>query len=283
MPATSTRRHQLAAEQFVSVTKASRDDAQAYLRNNNYDIEAAVNQFYSDSANGPPNVDQALEAMFDSLATETSKDELDMDGTIAYCQALNVDPASYEFFVLADIVQVQSFGQITRQGFVKGWKRATTVSPDMDAHQQYVQSQIRLVKTDAAVFRKVYRSAFVACKEAGKRELDMGEALTYWEVLFEPTMHGWATANVEWLEAWKGYLTEKFWVDKGGARKWTRSVSRDLWNQILLFAERTMADETLGFWSEDQAWPGLIDEFVVWCKEKGIVKAQNEETMELEE
>jgi len=213
---------------------------------------------------------------------------------MAYCQTLDVNMLSYEYFVLADIVQAQSFGQFTRQGFVKGWKQVyeetrKRVTPDMAAHQKYVRAQIDLLRTDAALFGKVYRTAFTTGKELGRRELGMSEALAYWEELFTPTMGGWKTAHVDWLAAWTAYLREKFGVKKAGDDgqpadwEYTRSVSRDLWNQTRLFAAKTMEDETLGFWSEEQAWPGLIDEFVVWCREKGKVPAQNGEAMVVEE
>jgi DCN1-like protein 1/2 len=41
-----------------------------------------------------------------------------------------------------------------------------------------------------------------------------------------------------------------------------------MWNQTFEFFQKTMQDETLSFWSEDGAWPGVIDEFVAFIKEK---------------
>ncbi|KAL2123718.1 hypothetical protein VTJ04DRAFT_83 [Mycothermus thermophilus] len=44
MPSTtSTRRAQAAEQQFVTVTRASKESAQAYLRSNNYNLDAALN------------------------------------------------------------------------------------------------------------------------------------------------------------------------------------------------------------------------------------------------
>ena len=45
----------------------------------------------------------------------------------------------------------------------------------------------------------------------------------------------------------------------------------------LEFAARTMADETLAFWDENGAWPGVIDEFVAWCRAAGVVSTSAEE------
>lgn len=223
-----------------------------------------------------------------TTGAEASHNELETEEVMAYCEALDVNMGSYEYFVLADIVQAQSFGQITRQGFVKGWKQVyedtgKRVTPDMAAHSKYVRAQIDRLRTDAALFGRVYRTAFTTGKELGKREMGMTEALAYWEELFKPAMGGWRTERVDWLGAWTAYLREKFGTETDGDWEYSRSVSRDLWNQTRLFAAKTMEDETLGFWSEEQAWPGLIDEFVVWCREKGKVPAQNGEAMEVEE
>ena len=34
------------------------------------------------------------------------------------------------------------------------------------------------------------------------------------------------------------------------------------------FVQKTMTDESLAWWSEDGAWPGVVDEFVAWVKKK---------------
>lgn len=114
-------------------------------------------------------------------------------------------------------------------------------------------------------------------------------AVAFWKGLYYPATNPWRSANVDWLGAWTRFLDEKFGVtevnDQGEAEvvDYKRTVSKDLWTQLRLFAVKTMADETLGFWSEEQAWPGVIDEFVVWCREKGVVKARGGEEMEVEE
>jgi DCN1-like protein 1/2 len=85
-------------------------------------------------------------------------------------------------------------------------------------------------------------------------------ALVYWEMVFSPPGMAWrsASSGTDWFGEWKKFLGEK----------WKRSVNKDMWNQTLEFALKSMEDETLGFWSEEAAWPGVIDEFVVWCRER---------------
>jgi len=53
-----------------------------------------------------------------------------------------------------------------------------------------------------------------------------------------------------------------------------------MWNQTFEFYLKTLEDETLSFWSEDSAWPGVIDEFVVYVKEKRGDVADVPESME---
>jgi DCN1-like protein 1/2 len=196
-------------------------------------------------------------------------------------------------FVVLEIVQTEVFGTITRAGFVKGWARVMDesqgkVTADWASQKRLVRSRINTVAKDPAYFKTLYDFAFQIGKEPPQKGLDMDYALMFWSVLFAPTMNSWQSAAVNWLEAWQEYLTEKFYVERVGkdgkkSLVWTRTVTKDLWNQTRLFAAKTMEDETLSFWSEEQAWPGLIDEFVVWCREKGIAVAKNGESMEVEE
>lgn len=223
---------------------------------------------------------------------------IDSEGIISYGQALGLDMGTYESWILTDLVQVEAM-EVTRENFVKGWKRVWEESggkvlPNLDAQKKYLRSRVELVRKDPDYFKQVYRSTFAALRESQKRELDMGRAASGWGTLFEPTMNNWHTANVDFFGNWMEYLMAKFWVedkeaqktrqeDEEPAGKWTRSVSKDLWNQTLVFASKTMEDETLSFWSEDQAWPGIIDDFAVWCKEKGVLPAAKGDGMDMKE
>lgn len=131
-----------------------------------------------------------------------------------------------------------------------------SASASQASQQQTIRSRVTQLGTDPAYFKKVYRHTFVACKEPEQRALSLENALVFWEMIFSPPGRPWQTANHDWLKLWKEFLGEK----------WTRSVNKDMWNQTLEFASKTMDDETLGFWSEDGAWPGVIDDFVAWYR-----------------
>lgn len=138
------------------------------------------------------------------------------------------------------------------------------------AHSQYIKAATATLKNDDAYFKRVYRHTFYAGKEPGQKALDLENAIVYWGMLFTAPGRPWATKSHNWLQLWTTFLGEK----------WTRSVNRDMWNQTLEFATKTMQDETLSFWNEDGAWPSVIDDFVAWCREHGVAKA---ETMDVDQ
>lgn len=134
------------------------------------------------------------------------------------------------------------------------------VDAKLDAQKQHFKKLVDSLGKDRDLFRRVYRYAFVVGREGDQRALSLDNAMLYWEMLFQKPGQPWVgnSAGTDWLAEWTAFLREN----------WTRSVSRDMWNQALEFAVKSREDETLGFWSEDGAWPGVIDEFVDWYKRK---------------
>lgn len=80
----------------------------------------------------------------------------------------------------------------------------------------------------------------------------------------------WVSATTDWLALWLEFLNAK----------WTKTVNKDMWNQTLEFFAKSKDDETMSFWSEEGAWPSVIDDFVIWVREKrsGGPVADNMET-----
>lgn len=58
-----------------------------------------------------------------------------------------------------------------------------------------------------------------------------------------------------------------------------KPVNKDLWEQTEVFMRRIQEDESLGWWTADGAWPGALDDFVVWVKAK---RGKAVEAMEIE-
>ena len=153
--------------------------------------------------------------------------------------------------------------------FLYGIELMFPTSADTITKQKtYVAGQIKQLSNDLALFKRVYRHTFISSKEKAQKALPLDNALVYWGLLFSAPGRPWVTGSIDWCALWSEYLTAK----------WTKSVNKDMWNQTFEFYLRTMQDPTLSFWSEDAAWPGVIDDFVGYVKEKGGILPESMET-----
>ncbi|KAH9898964.1 Cullin binding-domain-containing protein [Xylariomycetidae sp. FL2044] len=251
-----------AVASFVSITGANDKIATRFLKSTGYKLNEAVDSYFQATGGTPPgNKDAELNKIFDSLkkSSEDDKDSLGADSSMAYLESIGCGLEDASLFLAMDLVQAPSVGVITREGFVKGWT-AATVDAKPEAHKQHFKRLLSSLSTDRALFRRVYRYAFVVGKEPEQKALSLENATVYWEMLFRKPGMEWIgkSSKVNWLEVWETFLKEN----------WTRSVNRDMWNQTYEFALKSMEDESLSFWNEDGAWPGVIDDFVAWYSKR---------------
>ncbi|KAI0892833.1 DUF298-domain-containing protein [Annulohypoxylon nitens] len=251
-----------AVASFVSITGASDKIAARFLKNSSYKLNEAVDAFFQASANtSAPNKLVQLAKLFDDLRNdaEDQKDVLGADSSMQYLNSIGVDLEGASLFLAMELVQAPTIGEITRDGFVKGWN-TPGVETKIESQKQYFKRLTTSMSTDRDLFRRVYRYAFVVGKEGDQRALSLDNAIVYWEMLFKKPGQVWvgSIAGIDWLAEWITFLREN----------WTRSVSRDMWNQTFEFATKSIQDEALSFWSEDGAWPGVIDQFVAWYRQK---------------
>ncbi|KAH7361483.1 Cullin binding-domain-containing protein [Plectosphaerella cucumerina] len=240
------------------------------LRTRNDDGEKQPKEYYGNSHAGseagtPSPIDAELNKLFDSLRSNVDPvDSLGVDSTSAYLvEKLGVNIENAEPFIVMEIVQAPAIGSITRKGFVDGWKNQNGVST---IHEQAsrVKALSSTLAHDRSLFKRVYRHTFLAAKEQDQKAISLEYALIYWETLFTNPGLAWSSSGHDWLSLWKEYLTAN----------WTRSINKDMWNQTLEFAYKTLEDGSLSFWSEDGAWPSVIDDFVSWCRESKGIKAE---------
>ncbi|KAI1288547.1 DUF298-domain-containing protein [Xylaria venustula] len=255
-----------AVSNFVSITGASERTASKYLKNSSYKLNEAVDAYFQVNGGGSGATMSAaketqLNKLFDGLRNEQedSKDTLGADSAMGYLQSIGVGLEDASLFLAVELLQAPSIGEIKRAGFVNGWKESG-VEAKPEAQAAHLTHLAGLLSRDRDLFRKVYRYAFVAGKEGDQRALSLEMALLYWDTLFKSPGQRWvgSSTGLDWLSEWKSFLNEN----------WKRSVNRDMWNQTLEFVFKSIGDESLSFWSEDGAWPRVIDEFVSWYKRK---------------
>ncbi|KAI1409514.1 DUF298-domain-containing protein [Hypoxylon sp. FL1857] len=265
MPLSSTQRS--AVSSFVSITGTTEKVATRYLKNAGYKVNEAVDAYYQTigGTSTPPSKEPQLNKLFDSLRNEQedAKDTLGADSSMAYLNAIGVDLEGASLFLAMELVQAPTIGEITRKGFVEGWKAQPGVDAKIESQKQYFKRLVDSLSKDRALFRRVYRYAFVVGREGEQKALSLDNAILYWEMLFKKPGQLWIgnAAGIDWLSEWITFLREK----------WTRSVNRDMWNQTFEFAVKSTEDESLSFWSEDGAWPGVIDQFVEWYRKKSMM------------
>jgi len=116
------------------------------------------------------------------------------------------------------------------------------------------------IPSDADHFRRVYRFAFPLSRMQGQRNLQYEIAADQWKLFFTPDHGGvsWNTARTPWLNWWLEFLEARG----------KKPVNKDLWEQVEVFMRKTHEDEELGWWSPDGAWPGALDEFAEYVKER---------------
>ncbi|KFY28990.1 hypothetical protein V491_00232 [Pseudogymnoascus sp. VKM F-3775] len=280
MPSSTTIRNAVA--QMMGITGASERVASSVLKKHNYKLDAACDAYYA--SGGKPAVaatpvedksSASLSNLFEKYrGSDDEKDSISVDGTMAYLTDLAVNLEDASSLIPLEIVQAPAIGEMTRDGFVKGWQKAgadSNTTLDTIAKQKaYIASQTKLLSSDTALFKRVYKHTFVCSKERSQKALPLENALVYWEMLFSSPGMIWTSATTDWLALWLEFLNAK----------WTKTVNKDMWNQTLEFFAKSREDETMSFWSEEGAWPSVIDDFVIWVREKrgGGAAADNMET-----
>jgi len=202
----------------------------------------------------------SLNRIFDSYRDDPADnpDGIGIEGTMKYLGDIQVRLDEVACFGVAELVKSPSMGEFTREGFVEGWRASSC-----DTLQKMIShsADLRLrIMSQPNIFRQVYRYAFLLCRLQGQRNLTFEIACDQWQLFFTSSSGGidWSTSSTPWLDWYLEFL------DSRGKRP----VNKDLWEQTEVFMRRTKEDESLSWWSPDGAWPGTLDDFVAWVKEK---------------
>lgn len=191
-------------------------------------------------------------------------DRMFIDATMQYLTDLQVPLDSITVLIFSTILNCPAMGEVTREGFFTGWAEhgATTIAQQktlLSTLTSQLQSAPVLQKNPPdALSSRTYKQTFTIALPTGTRAVPLDMATEYWRLLFsEQSGTAWKTASTPWLSLWIAFLE----------RSWKKAVNKDLWSQTLRFAQETMLDEQMRFWSEDGAWPGVIDDFVGHVRE----------------
>jgi DCN1-like protein 1/2 len=197
-------------------------------------------------------------------------DEINVEGTSKLLNDLGVGLEDIGSLVFSELVQSPSLGKITREGFLDG---VVDVNADTLPKLRSVVLQRRSqLSRDRELFKNVYNHTFTLALAGNQKSLPPEMALEFWKLLFSSDGFEWRAKGAPWVDWWFEFQEEK----------WKKAVNKDLWKQTLTFAEQTIKDGTLSFWSEESSWPSVIDAFVEWVRAEKGVSGGGGDAMEVE-
>lgn len=181
---------------------------------------------------------------------------IEIDGTIKYLGDLGVNLDEVVVLAVLTELNAPTMGELGRENFVSYWLShgADTISKQ----QAHVATLRRNLANDQSFFKRVYKHTFVLARNPNQKAVQLDAAIEYWRLLLQKPSMSWNTSTTPWLNWWIEYLEAK----------WKKSVNRDMWDQTLAFVTKSLADESMSWWSEDGAWPGVLDEFVAFVEAK---------------
>lgn len=156
--------------------------------------------------------------------------------------------------VVSELVASPSLGKIEREGFLSGCSQIGADSAQK--LRTAVLQRTSKLPTDTDFFKQVYNHTFQLALPAGQKGVPLEMAVEFWKMMFGSEGWKWSTNDTPWLDWWIEFQEKKV----------KRSVNKDLWRQTFTFAQETMKDPTLSFWTEESSWPSVIDDFVEWVK-----------------
>lgn len=111
---------------------------------------------------------------------------------------------------------------------------------------------------NAAAFSKLYQNTWYFLKVPEHKQLDATLALVNWSTLLP--------GKYVHLPLWLEFV--QLQIEQQAAKKLKMHVSRDTWDLFLVFINAAEIDERFNGYVEDAEWPSLIDEFVLYARDK---------------
>jgi len=230
-------------QQFTEFTGTKIEVAARCLKKNNWNIHQALEAFwerpdaYAPSA--PPCDMDALTALFEKYK-ESEEEAIGLDGLIALCGDLDVEPTDVRMLVLCFNLKVTSAVHWPRAEFIGGMANLGCDSVEkIKSSFAGMEGELQ----DAGRFKEFYSYAFDVSRRDGQKVLELETAIALWRMLLhDKFIH---------LERWCAYLETEY----------KKSINRDAWLLLLDFA-RTADASMANIDLDNSAWPIVIDEFV---------------------
>eukprot|EP01116_Phalansterium_solitarium_P018242 TRINITY_DN4772_c0_g1_i1.p1 TRINITY_DN4772_c0_g1~~TRINITY_DN4772_c0_g1_i1.p1 ORF type:complete len:263 (-),score=83.74 TRINITY_DN4772_c0_g1_i1:260-1048(-) len=252
-------------QQFVIFTAAEPAVAVEYLTRHDWNLEIAVDAYFSHPPPAPSNaqaassVDRArIEALFDTYAAvgdeadsegSSSNDEMTFAGVERLMAELHcTDPADPAVFLLAFGLHAKTLGSFMRDEFVDGLFRLRLDT--LDKLRQWLVSARAELASSPAVFKEFYAFLFDYGRGPNqqRRSLDLDTAKELWAISL-------TSARFALIGKWLEFVEETK----------VRGVTKDVWMMLLEFAA-ICKEKPSAAWDSSSSWPTLIDDFVAYLQ-----------------
>ncbi|KAL8662602.1 MAG: hypothetical protein Q9202_004560 [Teloschistes flavicans] len=270
---------------------------------NEADFERMIDSYYnaksnksgSNESSGTQNLDRLFNHYRDIDGNKLEEaDIIGVEGCIKYFADLGVALDEPVVLLILTELNAPTMGEVSRQGFMDYWRRSgVSACPKGEPNQRLVfatkltynfvhkkysaaeiqsqKAQLPSLRTALATrqdsFKATYKHTFKLALVPSQRSISLETALDYWRLLLTAPSLAWNTPTTPWLDWFVEFLETK----------WKKGVSKDMWEQTGVFVLKCLEDEDMGWWSEDGAWPGVLDEFVGFVKEKRSTAMAGEE------
>jgi len=224
---------------FASVTGASEIRALGYLKNSDWDLAEATDEYF----NNPPPLEyklvdeNALERLFEKYA-DSGNTEIGAVGFGQFYSDIGVDIADMLSLAIPWQLRAKTIAKFTKEEFMEGWKRfgCSDIS-DIRSHVSSLQVDLK----DDKIFKEFYLFVFDYAKgsQDHKKVLELEIAIEMWKTVL--------TGRFKLLEEWVKFVKENH----------GRPINKDTWGLLYEFSKIDLKD-----YDADGAWPSLIDEFV---------------------
>lgn len=233
---------------IVSMSSANEKASFQSFKGRDWHLEGAFDVFYNQPQIKTFTDSRYLERLYNRYK-DPHVDMVLVDGITLLCNDLQVDPQDIVMLVVSWHMKAATMCEFSKQEFIGGL-RALGIDSLEKFHERipFMRSELK----DEQKFREIYSFAFGWAKEKGQKSLALDTAIGMWQLLF---------AERRWplVDHWCQFLQARH----------NKAISKDTWVQLLEFT-RTV-DPTLSNYDPEGAWPYLIDEFVEYINENGIV------------
>ena len=247
------------------MTGASSTEASNWLEEYEWKLEEAIDA-YTKPVKKVQKIDGRLEGIFDKYKEKTDGNRIDVEGTIAYLEDLGINPEDLESLTLSFFLRSPSMGCFNRENFLKRWQEVGAFT--VEAMAEYIKRYNEKIKNSETLYYEMYNFAFdFLMTVEGQKLLDNDLACEYWDLLLLKCER--FASSERRIKEWIEFINKVY----------KRAISRDTWQMFYLFVRDVVASDPLNFKNYDEmaAWPSVIDEYVEYLRENGLLRSNTEE------